>query len=169
MNKIISFLSAVVLLFTVQGAAIAQTDSLVRVTATAKPLNDSTYQLNFQLNVKEGWHVYGDTPPVEKNGDPLTHAPFEGFTNIKTYSFANTSNRYTVKVVQQKDELFEKAFAFNGSFDITDQIVINGFQPDTLTGFMTVQVAKGNEFYEKEIPLSIFLVNGKKTTSTQIL
>ena len=169
MNKIISFLSAVVLLFTVQGAAMAQTDSLVRVTATAKPLNDSTYQLNFQLNVKEGWHVYGDTPPVEKNGDPLTHAPFEGFTNIKTYSFANTSNRYTVKVVQQKDELFEKAFAFNGSFDITDQIVINGFQPDTLTGFMTVQVAKGNEFYEKEIPLSIFLVNGKKTTSTQIL
>ncbi len=169
MNKIISFLSAVVLLFTVQGAAIAQTDSLVRVTATAKPLNDSTYQLNFQLNVKEGWHVYGDTPPVEKNGDPLTHAPFEGFTNIKTYSFAKTSNRYTVKVVQQKDELFEKAFAFNGSFDITDQIVINGFQPDTLTGFMTVQVAKGNEFYEKEIPLSIFLVNGKKTTSTQIL
>ena len=169
MNKIISFLSAVVLLFTVQGAAIAQTDSLVRVTATAKPLNDSTYQLNFQLNVKEGWHVYGDTPPVEKNGDPLTHAPFEGFTNIKTYSFANTSNRYTVKVVQQKDELFGKAFAFNGSFDITDQIVINGFQPDTLTGFMTVQVAKGNEFYEKEIPLSIFLVNGKKTTSTQIL
>ncbi len=169
MNKIISFLSAVVLLFTVQGAAMAQTDSLVRVTATAKPLNDSTYQLNFQLNVKEGWHVYGDTPPVEKNGDPLTHAPFEGFTNIKTYSFANTSNRYTVKVVQQKDELFGKAFAFNGSFDITDQIVINGFQPDTLTGFMTVQVAKGNEFYEKEIPLSIFLVNGKKTTSTQIL
>jgi thiol:disulfide interchange protein DsbD len=169
LNKIISFLSAVVLLFTVQGAAIGQTDSLVRVTATAKPLNDSTYQLNFQLNVKEGWHVYGDTPPVEKNGDPLTHAPFEGFTNIKTYSFANTSNRYTVKVVQQKDELFEKAFAFNGSFDITDQIVINGFQPDTLTGFMTVQVAKGNEFYEKEIPLSIFLVNGKKTTSTQIL
>ena len=169
MNKIISFLSAVVLLFTVQGAAIAQTDSLVSITATAKPLNDSTYQLNFQLNVKEGWHVYGDTPPVEKNGDPLTHAPFEGFTNIKTYSFANTSNRYTVKVVQQKDELFEKAFAFNGSFDITDQIVINGFQPDTLTGFMTVQVAKGNEFYEKEIPLSIFLVNGKKTTSTQIL
>ena len=169
MNKIISLLSAVVLLFTVQGAAIGQTDSLVRVTATAKPLNDSTYQLNFQLNVKEGWHVYGDTPPVEKNGDPLTHAPFEGFTNIKTYSFANTSNRYTVKVVQQKDELFEKAFAFNGSFDITDQIVINGFQPDTLTGFMTVQVAKGNEFYEKEIPVSIFLVNGKKTTSTQIL
>ena len=169
MNKIISFLSAVVLLFTVQGAAIAQTDSLVSITATAKPLNDSMYTLQYHVQVKEGWRVYGDTPPVEKNGDPLTHAPFEGFTNIKTYSFANTSNRYTVKVVQQKDELFGKAFAFNGSFDITDQIVINGFQPDTLTGFMTVQVAKGNEFYEKEIPLSIFLVNGKKTTSTQIL
>ncbi len=152
-----------------QLTAIAQTDSLVSITATAKPINDSMYTLQYHLQVKAGWHVYGDTPPVEKNGDPLTHAPFEGFANIKTYSFTNTSNRYTAKAVQQKDELFGKVFVFNGSFDITDQIIINGFQPDTLTGFMTVQVAKGNEFYEKEIPLSIFLVNGKKTTSTQIL
>ena len=149
--------------------ALAQTDSLVKVTVNAKPLNDSMYTLQYHLQVKDGWKVYGDNPPIEKNGDSLTHAPFEGFTNIKTYSFVNTTNRYSAKAVQQKDELFSKAFVFNGSFDITDQIVIHGFQPDTLTGFLTVQVAKGIEFYEQDIPLSIFLANGKKTTSTQIL
>jgi thiol:disulfide interchange protein DsbD len=152
-----------------QVTALAQTDRLVKVNVNAKPLNDSMYTLQYHLQVKDGWKVYGDTPPIEKNGDSLTHAPFEAFTNIKTYSFVNTPNRYLAKAVQQKDDLFGNAFVFNGSFDITNQIVIHGFQPDTLTGFLTVQVAKGNEFYEQEIPLSIFLVNGKKTTSTQIL
>jgi thiol:disulfide interchange protein DsbD len=152
-----------------QVSAMAQSDSLVKLTTTAKPLNDSAYTLHFDIKVKEGWHVYGNTPPNDKGGDTITHAPFEVFTNIKTYSFINIPGQYSVKAVSQKDELFNNAYVFNGSFEITEQIVIHGFQPDTLTGFLTVQVAKGNEFYEQEIPLTIFLVNGKKTTSTQIL
>jgi thiol:disulfide interchange protein len=169
LNKIISFLSAVVLLFTVQGNAIAQTDSLVTVVAKATPLNDSTYQLNFQFKVKEGWHVYGDTPPIEKDGDPLTIAPYEGFSNIKHYSFPASGRTSSQKAVLQKDELFGKAFVFKGSFEQKDELIITGFQPDSLRGTITLQISKGNEFYEKEIPVSIFLVNGKKVQGAEIV
>ena len=165
MNKIISFLSAAVLLFTVQNTAIAQADSLVSVKATATPLNDSSYTLVYSVSVKEGWQVYGTTPSNES--DPITTAPTLSFV-LETAHFLDNPS-FSIKAIQQKDPLFEKAFIFPGPFEVKSTIAIKGFQPDTLRGTLVLAIAKGNEFYEKEIPLSLFLANGKKTAGVQIL
>ncbi len=169
MNKIFSLLSAAVLFFTVQGTAIAQTDSLVSITATAKPLNDSMYTLQYHVQVKEGWRVYGNTPPVEPLGDPITNGPLP-LIKLETLQFiGKTGMQYAARGTKQNDAIFQSAIVLPNNLDASIDIKITGFQPDTLKTIMDVQISKGNEFYEKEIPVSIFLVNGKKTTSTQIL
>ncbi len=170
MNKIFSFLGAVVLLLTVQSTAMAQTDSLVQVSATATPINDSTYKLQYHIQAKEGWKLYGTTPsndsheldPVPMTTQPLLILKLETAKHIGITS-------YSAKAIKQKDVLFKNALVFPNKLEATDTIIIKGFQPDTLKTILDIQIAKGTEFYEKEIPLSIFLVNGKKTTSTQIL
>ena len=170
MNKILSFLSAVVLLLTVQSTAMAQTDSLVKVTATAKPLNDSMYTLQYHLQVKEGWKVYGTTPPNDTHDldpAPMTTQPSVMLKLETAKRIGSTS--YSAKAIKQKDILFNNAFVFPNKLEATDTIIIKGYQPDSLKIILDVQIAKGTEFYEKEIPVSIFLVNGKKTTSTQVL
>ena len=169
MNKIISFLSAVVLLFTVQSTAIAQADSLVSVSAKAIPLNDSMYTLQYHVQVKEGWRIYGDTPPVEPLGDPITNGPE---TNIKleTIQFiAKNGMQYSSTGTKQKDAIFQSAIVLPNIVDASIVIKIKGFQPDSLKTILDVQISKGNEFYEKEIPVSIFLVNGKKVQGAEIL
>ena len=169
MNKIISFLSAVVLLFTVQSTAIAQADSLVSVSAKAIPLNDSMYTLQYHVQVKEGWRIYGDTPPVEPLGDPITNGPE---TNIKleTIQFIGKNGmQYSSTGTKQKDAIFQSAIVLPNIVDASIVIKIKGFQPDSLKTILDVQISKGNEFYEKEIPVSIFLVNGKKVQGAEIL
>ena len=169
MNKIISFLSAVFLLFTVQSTAIAQTDSLVSVSAKATPLNDSMYTLQYHVQVKEGWRVYGNTPPVEPLGDPITNGPI---TNIKleTIQFIGKNGmQYSASGTKQKDAIFQSAIVLPNNVDASIVVKIKGFQPDSLKTILDVQISKGNEFYEKEIPVSIFLVNGKKVQGAEIL
>jgi len=169
LNKIISFLSAVVLLFTVQSTAIAQADSLVSVSAKAIPLNDSMYTLQYHVQVKEGWRIYGDTPPVEPLGDPITNGPE---TNIKleTIQFIGKNGmQYSSTGTKQKDAIFQSAIVLPNIVDASIVIKIKGFQPDSLKTILDVQISKGNEFYEKEIPVSIFLVNGKKVQGAEIL
>jgi thiol:disulfide interchange protein DsbD len=147
--------------------ALAQTDSLVKVIAKANPLNDSTYQLSFDIKVKEGWHVYGNTPSPDNAAEFITNSPKINF-NLETVKFLNNLV-YSSQTNLQKDVLFDKANVFNESVSATQNFVIAGFQPDTLKGNLVVAIAKGNEFYEQEVPVSIFLVNGKKTAGVQIL
>jgi thiol:disulfide interchange protein DsbD len=149
----------------VQNTAIAQADSLVSVKATATLLNDSSYALVYSVSVKEGWQVYGTTPSGES--DPITTAPILTFT-LETAHFLDNPI-FSIKAIQQKDPLFEKAFIFPGPFEVKSTIAITGFQPDTLRGTLVLAIAKGNEFYEKEIPVSLFLAKGKKTEGIQIL
>lgn len=168
MNKILSFLSAVIILLTVHTTAMAQADSLVSVSATAKPINDSMYILQYHLQVKEGWKVYGTTPSTEAGTDPLTLAPRIAFA-LETVKLMDQTV-FSKDAKKQKDALFENAFVFSSaSFDANNKFTITGFQPDTLKGKLVVSIAKGNEFYEKEIPVAIFLANGKKTAGVQIL
>ena len=165
MNKIISFLSAAFLLLTVQTTAMAQVDSLVSVKATATLLNDSSYTIAYRVSVKEGWQVYGTTPSNES--DPITTAPKLSFALETAHYLDNPV--FSINAILQKDPLFEKAFIFPGPFEVKSTIAITGFQPDTLRGSLVLAIAKGNEFYEKEIPVSLFLANGKKTAGVQIL
>lgn len=145
----------------------AQADSLVKVKATANPLNDSTYQLSFHIDVKQGWHVYGNTPSPDNNAELITTSPKIIF-NLETVKFSKEVV-FNSKANLQKDILFEKANVFEGPIIATQNFTITGFQPDTLKGNLVLAIAKGNEFYEQEVPVSIFLANGKKTSGVQIL
>jgi len=122
--------------------AMAQTDSLVKVIAKANPLNDSTYQLSFDIKVKEGWHLYGNTTSPDNAAEFITNSPKINFT-LETVKFLNDLV-YSSKTNLQKDVLFEKANVFNGPVSATQNFIIAGFQPDTLKGNLVVAIAKGN-------------------------
>ena len=153
MKNIFRFFLAVFALLTVQHTAFAQTDGLVKVKALATPLNDSSYSLTYSIEIKEGWHIYGNTPATEAGGDPLTVTPKMVFA-LETLKPA-TEAVYSKKSVLQKDALFENAFVFDGSIQVTETFIIRGFQPDTLRGTLQLAIAKGNEFYQQEIPVAL--------------
>ena len=167
MKNIFRFFVAVFALLTIQHNAFAQTDGLVKVKAQATPLNDSTYSLTYSIEIAKDWHIYGNTPSTEAGGDPLTVAPKIAFA-LETIQ-STTAAVYSKKSVQQKDALFENAFVFDGSIQVTETFIIPGFQPDTLRGSLQLSIAKGNEFYQQEIPVAIYLSNGKKAAGVQVL
>ena len=130
------------------------------VTAKAVLVNDTTYIIKANIEIKEGWHVYGTNP------DGLS-AP-ELSSKIETAKFQNKAV-FSTKPKEEKDILFTKAFVFNKPFELTQNIIIGGFQPDSLQLIMVLNVAKADSFLSLEIPLSVALANGTKVAGFQIL
>jgi thiol:disulfide interchange protein len=167
LKNIFRLFLAVLVLTTLSQNAFAQNDSLVKVTTTVKPINDSTYQLQYTIQAKEGWRVYGETISPESKTDTFTTAPHFLFSleTIKTKG----ATSFATAASNQKDELFENAFIFpTGAIKATDTITIYGFQPDSVKAKLLIAIAKGNEFYQQEVPVSFFLANGKKAEAFQI-
>ena len=157
MNKIlVSFAFLIACLTTVT----TQAQSPVTVTAKALLVNDSSYTIKANIEIKEGWHVYGANP------DGL-NAP-ELNSKIETAKFQNKAS-FSIKPTEEKDILFTRAFVFNKPFELTQNIIIGGFQPDSLQLIMLLNVAKADSFLSLEIPLSVALANGKKVAGFQIL
>ena len=146
----------------------AQNDSLVKVDARLTSINDSTYRIQYTISVNEGWQVYGQTLSSDALTDTITAAPHVLF-NLETIRLKGAT-QFSVNPIQQKDELFEKAYVFpSGTINAFDTIVIKGFKPDTLSGKLLISIAKGTEFYQQEIPLNIFLADGKKAEAFQMV
>jgi thiol:disulfide interchange protein DsbD len=137
-----------------------QAQGPVTITAKAVVLNDSSYAVKANVQIKEGWHVYGNNP------DGL-NAP-ELISKIETAKFQDKAV-FSIKPSQEKDILFTKAFIFNKPFDIAQNLIIKGFQPDSLQLLMVLNVAKADSFLSLEIPFSVALANGKKVAGFQIL
>ena len=157
MNKI---LICFVFLITALTGLQLQAQTPITITAKAVVMNDSTYSIKTNIQIKEGWHVYGANP------DGL-NAP-ELSSKIETAKFQDKAV-FSIKPTQEKDILFTKAFVFNKSFDLSQNIIINGFQPDSLQLLLVMNVAKADSFLSLEIPLSVALANGKKVAGFQIL
>ena len=157
MNKILVFFA---FLFACLTTFTTQAQSPVKAIAQAVLVNDSTYTIKANIEIKEGWHVYGANP------DGL-NAP-ELSSKIETAKFQNKPS-FSIKPSEEKDILFTKAFVFNKPFELTQNIIIGGFQPDSLQLIMVLNVAKADSFLSLEIPLSVALVNGKKVAGFQIL
>ena len=137
-----------------------QAQAPITITAKAVVLNDSSYLVKANIQIKEGWHVYGTNP------DGL-NAP-ELSSKIETAKFQDIAS-FSTKPTVEKDILFTKAFVFNKSFDLSQNIIIKGFQPDSLQLLMVLNVAKADSFLSLEIPFSVALANGKKVAGFQIL
>ena len=157
MNKILAFF--VFLISSLIGLSL-QAQTPITITAKAVVVNDSSYSIKANIQIKEGWHVYGTNP------DGL-NAP-ELSSKIETAKFQDKAV-FSIKPSQEKDILFTKAFVFNKPFDLSQNIIIKGFQPDSLQLLMVLNVAKADSFLSLEIPFSVALANGKKVAGFQIL
>ena len=157
MNKILAFF--VFLISSIIGLSL-QAQTPINITAKALVVNDSSYSIKANIQIKEGWHVYGANP------DGL-NAP-ELSSKIETAKFQDKAF-FSIKPSQEKDILFTKAFVFNKSFDLSQNIIIKGFQPDSLQLLLVMNVAKADSFLSLEIPFSVALANGKKVAGFQIL
>jgi thiol:disulfide interchange protein DsbD len=157
LNKILVFFAFLIACLT---TVTTQAQSPVIVSAKAVLVNDSSYTIKANIEIKEGWHVYGANP------DGL-NAP-ELNSKVETAKFQNKAS-FSTKPTEEKDILFTKAFVFNKPFELTQNIIIGGFQPDSLQLIMVLNVAKTDSFLSLEIPLSVALANGKKVAGFQIL
>ena len=157
MNKILAFF--VFLISSLIGLPL-QAQTPITITAKAVVVNDSAYSIKANILIKEGWHVYGANP------DGL-NAP-ELSSKIETAKFQDKAV-FSIKPTQEKDILFTKAYLFNKPFDLSQNIIIKGFQPDSLQLLMVLNVAKADSFLSLEIPFSVALANGKKVAGFQIL
>jgi thiol:disulfide interchange protein DsbD len=157
LNKILVFF--VFLISSLIGLSL-QAQTPITITAKAVVVNDSSYSIKANIEIKEGWHVYGANP------DGL-NAPVLS-SKIETAKFQNKAI-FSIKPTEEKDILFTKAFIFNKPFELTQNIIIGGFQPDSLQLLMVLNVAKADSFLSLEIPLSVALANGKKVAGFQIL
>jgi len=157
LNKVLVCFAFLIACFT---TVTMQAQSPVTAIAKSVLLNDSTYIIKTNIEIKQGWHVYGANP------DGL-NAP-ELSSKIETVKFQNKAD-FSIKPTEEKDILFTKAFVFNQSFELTQHIIISGFQPDSLQLIMLLNVAKADSFLSLEIPFSVALANGKKVAGFQIL
>ena len=164
-SRVLLFLT----LFTVASSKLfAQSESLIKVDTKLSRINDSIYRIQYNISAKEGWQVYGQTLSSESLTDTLIAAPHIVF-NLETIRLKGPT-QFSVNAIQQKDQLFEKAYVFpSGAINAIDTIIISGFKPDTLFGKLFVSISKGAEFYQQELPISIFLADGKKAAAFQMI
>jgi len=87
-----------------------QAQTPITITAKAVVVSDSAYSIKANVQLKEGWHVYGNNP------DGL-NAP-ELSSKIETAKFQDKAV-FSTKPTEEKDILFTKAFVFNKPFELT--------------------------------------------------
>ena len=101
----------------------AQADSIAKASVQISAKNDSTYAIQVSVKVQAGWKVY------DANAEGV-EAPTLKYS-LETAVPVNKPS-YSVAAQVQKDVLFTNAKSFTGQFDINEEIVIHGFQPDSL-------------------------------------
>ncbi|MSP08691.1 MAG: hypothetical protein EXR15_08540, partial [Chitinophagaceae bacterium] len=159
MHKISSFFITISFLLVSLGVQ-SQSENVVLAKAIATLINDSSYALKISLQIDKGWHVYGENP------DGI-NAPFLK-ANLESAKLLQAPN-YSIAPIKQSDILFTQAFVFNNDFEVTQNIQITGFQPDSLRLIVLLNVAKADQFYALELPLNVALAKGTKVAGFNIL
>lgn len=138
----------------------SQSENVVKAKANTTFTQDSSYALNIQLQMDKGWHVYGENP-----GD--IHAPSIQFS-LESASLVEDP-KYSIVATKQADELFKEAFVFSSNFELLQNFKMTGFQPDSVKLILRLNVAKADQFYALEIPLTVALANGSKVAGFNLL
>lgn len=138
----------------------AQTDSIANATVKIKALNDTVYSIKVAVQVQNDWKVY------DANAEGI-EAPGFRF-ELETAKLVGKSE-FSVPSIEQKDVLFKKAKVFTGRFEILQDLKIEGFQPDSLKGFVVLNVGKAEQFYVLELPIAMPLAHGQKGSQFEIL
>ena len=117
MNKILaSFAFLIISLFAIN----VQAQDPVIASAKAVVVNDSTYTIKANLQIKEGWHVYGDNP------DGLNAPTFTA--GIETAQFKAAAS-FITKSIKQKDVLFVHRLVckVNRHYRLTNEDMIENY------------------------------------------
>lgn len=104
----------------------AQADSIAKTTVKINAINDSVYAVKVGVQLQPGWKVY------DVSAEDGLEAPSFQFT-LET-ALAKNKPQFSIASVTQSDPLFTNAKVFKSNFDISQEILINGFQPDSLKG-----------------------------------
>ena len=155
-NLLLTFIALILSVAQLQ----AQADSIAKATVNITAKNDSAYTIQVTVQVQAGWKIY------DANAEGV-EAPSLKFT-LETAVAVNKPT-YSKVPELQKDVLFGTAKVFTGQFDITEEIVIRGFQPDSLKGVVVLSAGKASSFYVVELPIAMPLANGQKGTQFNIL
>lgn len=139
----------------------AQADSIAKTTVKINAINDSVYAVKVGVQLQPGWKVY------DANAADGLEAPSLQFT-LET-ALAKNKPQFSITSVTQSDPLFTNAKVFKSNFDISQEILISGFQPDSLKGKLVMSVGKDLAFYVIELPISLPLLYGQKTSQFSIL
>lgn len=138
----------------------AQSDSIVSTQLKIALLNDSSYLVTAKLMPNNGWHVYG------KNKEGIEAPSFSWA--LETANLQG-SIAISIEPVLAQDILFNTANVYKEAFEIAQSVVIRGFQPDSLRGFIQLNVGKGDQFYVLSLPISLALEKGQKSNVFQML
>ncbi|MBP5998934.1 MAG: thioredoxin family protein [Sediminibacterium sp.] len=153
------FLTFIALFLTVTQLK-AQADSIAKATAKISAVNDSTYSIQVHVQVQAGWKIYdANSEGVEAPGLKYT---------LET-AIPKAKPQYSIASVEQKDPLFNLAKSFSEAFDIREELVIHGFQPDSLKGVVVMSAGKESSFYVIELPIAMPLIHGQKSNQFNIL
>ena len=131
----------------------SQSDNVVNAKALATLINDSSYALKISLQIDKGWHVYGENP--DGINAPLLKSNLESAKLLQT-------PKYSIAPIKQSDVLFTQAMVFTSDFEVNQNLQITGFQPDSLKLNVVLNVAKADQFYALELPLTVALSKGTK-------
>ena len=138
----------------------SQSDNVVHAKALATLINDSSYALKISLQIDKGWHVYGENP--DGINAPLIKSKLESAKLL-------LAPKYSIAPIKQSDVLFTQALVFTSDFEVNQNIQITGFQPDSIKLIVLLNVAKGDQFYALELPLTVALSKGTKVAGFNIL
>ena len=138
----------------------SQSDNVVHAKAIATLINDSSYALKINLQIDKGWHVYGENP--DGINAPLIKSKLESAKLLQ-------APKYSIAPIKKSDVLFTQAMVFTNDFEVNQNIQITGFQPDSLKLIVVLNVAKGDQFYALELPLTVALSKGTKVAGFNIL
>lgn len=153
------FLTIIALFLTVSQLQ-AQADSIAKATVKINAINDSVYSIQVRVKIQSGWKVY------DTNAEGV-EAPALKYT-LET-AIPKNKPQYSVASSAKPDPLFNSAKSFTEDFDITEEIVIHGFQPDSLKGVAVMSAGKESSFYVIELPIAMPLANGQKSNQFNIL
>ena len=132
------FLLAFATLFTV--AVMAQLESPVKWTYSAKKINASTYEMHLTAIVDAGWHIYSQTTP---EGGPI--ATTISFAKNPLLTLSGTA-REVGKLEQHHEKLFGvDVKQFSNKVDFVQTVVVKGKVKTSLNGTVEFMVCNDHE------------------------
>lgn len=142
-------------------AVFAQTQSKLKWDVHIKKLSDSLFSITATTAIPSGWNLYAPDP----NTDGLQETVIFAYDYENAKSSGPAALKGTAK--QIKDIVFNKPLTiYNGSIEVTRNVVIGGTLPEELKGTITAYIGRNNEFISDENSFAVKIEGGTKASAS---